>query len=59
MDYTLCEDKSCPLNKKCFRFMVKTNSLHQSYFIGSPYNGVKNSCEYFWKIEKINYEKSI
>lgn len=47
-DTTLCSGKNCPLSSKCFRFLYKSNSERQSYFVEPPYDKVKKDCEYFY-----------
>jgi hypothetical protein len=52
MDITLCDGKNCPLKEKCQRFLWKSNSTYQSYFIKSPYNKTLSSCEHLIKSNK-------
>ena len=44
-DITMCDDESCPMNRKCYRYMAIPSTHRQSYFIDSPRKN--ENCEYF------------
>jgi hypothetical protein len=47
-DITKCKGEDCPLKEKCYRFTAKENEYRQAYFINTPYNKQKETCEYLW-----------
>lgn len=49
-DIIMCEDKSCPMNGKCYRYLAIPSKYRQSYFIESPRQDER--CEYFQEIQK-------
>lgn len=53
-DISMCDNKSCPLNSKCYRFTAKPNKFYQSYsdFQYTIDKKGKVSCEYFWDNDK-------
>lgn len=32
-DISMCQNKECPLSKKCYRFLAEPNPYRQSYFV--------------------------
>jgi hypothetical protein len=46
MDISKCSGKDCPLKENCYRFTVKSDDLHQSYFTEPPIKDGK--CEMYW-----------
>ena len=54
VDYTKCQDETCPLRDKCYRYMAHSNEAWQSYFMHSPREG--DECREFVKI-KVSYFK--
>jgi len=53
-DISMCDNKKCERNKKCYRFMAIPNPFRQSYA-----NFDEKNCEYFMPINgsRINKEK--
>jgi len=53
-DITMCNDYSCPLKEKCYRYTATANEYYQMYLTSSPWlyhdeNGQKViKCKYFW-----------
>jgi hypothetical protein len=50
-DITMCNDKECPRNKKCYRFTATPTPHWQSYFWESPRKD-DDSCDHFWEVDK-------
>lgn len=56
-DITICKNEKCPLKSKCYRYMARPNSIHQSYGcfpVGKKGKGKKAIpyCEFFYEIDK-------
>lgn len=51
VDYTLCDNKRCPLAKKCWRYMTKGDEERQS-LATFYYDWMKRGCENFVPIKK-------
>jgi len=51
-DITICMNKLCPLNKRCYRFLVKP-SKNQSYTNFHPFvtKDGKDKCDNFLQIQ--------
>jgi hypothetical protein len=50
IDISKCSGLGCPMKKRCYRFMAKSDT-YQSFFTKPPIK--KGKCEYYWK--DINY----
>lgn len=51
-DISMCEGFACPLKKKCYRCEesgTKPSEYRQSYFVVTPYDHEKETCNYFWE----------
>ncbi len=46
-DISLCQNYSCPLKEKCYRFTAKPSEFRQSYGMFEYEDG---NCDYFMKI---------
>lgn len=46
-DITMCANKSCPLKKKCYRFVAEPDKGYQSYAL-FVYDKKIKFCEDFW-----------
>lgn len=50
-DITLCRGGTCPLRKKCHRYLARPYPIGQSYFAEVPYelrDTQTNECDYYW-----------
>lgn len=58
-DISMCDDKSCHMRRKCYRYMAKPFPICQTYFLESPRQG--DQCAYFWEINgrSIREEKQV
>lgn len=54
-DITMCDGNNCSLKSSCYRFKAKP-SIRQSYFMKTPYDKKKKSCEYYWNLNNISKE---
>ena len=52
-DISMCDNKDCPSNKKCYRFTAIPSQGRQSYADFKPEKD-KDKCEYFMEIWKKN-----
>jgi hypothetical protein len=48
-DITVCDNRECPMFKKCFRGQVKWNN-YQSVSTFEP--NEDGTCDHFWELEK-------
>ena len=51
-DIAKCKGKSCPIKKKCYRYVAEADEYRQSYFTTSPYDKEKKECQSFWEVVK-------
>lgn len=57
-DITMCDDKTCPMRGKCYRYLAIQSTHRQSYFMESPRDNEK--CDYFLAVQqrqRINEQK--
>ena len=59
-DITLCRGGTCPLRKKCHRYLARPYPIGQSYFAEVPYEETRSftsqqevvmgdrKCDYYW-----------
>ena len=48
-DITMCKNKTCPLNEKCYRFMAKPDA-RQSFAVFTQ--EVDGTCDYFMPLKE-------
>lgn len=49
-DISMCTNKSCENNEKCYRYRAVPNEWRQSFFLGSPQKE-DGSCDHYWPVE--------
>ena len=47
-DITMCENHTCPLRQKCYRYRAKADPYWQSFCKYKP--NADGTCDYFWEI---------
>lgn len=50
MDISMCENQTCPLKEKCYRFMAEPNPTYQSYADFKPDENGK--CDFYYPLKK-------
>lgn len=48
-DISMCQNDSCPLKEKCYRFMAIPDDVWQSY---TEFKYELDNCDYFYPLEK-------
>ena len=57
MDITKCKDEECPLKDTCFRYVAKPDEFWQAYFTETPFDKIRNTCDFYWSIKTEENEK--
>ena len=50
-DITMGGGVNCPLKMKCYRFLAKPDGW-QSYFVDTPYDAKKKTCDSYWEYKQ-------
>jgi hypothetical protein len=49
-DISMCQNKECQNNTRCYRFTATPNDFRQSWGDFKPDNN--GNCDYFWEIKE-------